>query len=132
MKILFVNEKAGFFGGVEQNIYDSALALEKKGHELSIAYGEKCRDLETMTLPFKFPVLCPELSAFPNKNIQSGKLDSLINDLKPDVIYVHKLPSIKLLENFIGKIRIVRMVHDHDLCCPRRHKYFFFNNKYCY
>ena len=131
MKILFVNEKAGFFGGVEQNIYDSALALEKRGHELSIAYGEKCRDLETMILPFKFSVLCPELNAVSSNGIVSDRLNSLTNDLKPDVIYIHKIPSINLLKNFIGKIRTVRMVHDHNLCCPRHHKYFFFNNRIC-
>jgi len=131
MKILFVNEKAGFFGGVEQNIYDSALALEKRGHELFIAYGEECRDLKTMTSPFKSSTLCPELNGFLSKNIKSNELNYLINDLKPDAIYVHKLPSINLLKNFIGNIRIVRMVHDHNLCCPRRHKYFFFNNRIC-
>ncbi len=131
MKILFVNEKAGFFGGVEQNIYDSALALEKRGHELYFAYGEECRDLETMTAPFKSSVLCSELNVNPSKNFNSNDIELLINDLKPDVIYIHKLFSVKLLDKFIGKIRTVRMIHDHDLCCPRRHKYFFFNKRIC-
>jgi glycosyltransferase involved in cell wall biosynthesis len=28
-------------------------------------------------------------------------------------------------------VRTIRMVHDHDLCCPRRHKYYAWNGRIC-
>ena len=62
MKILFVNEKCGYFGGVEQNIADTAEGLRKRGHASYLAYGETSeRDLEPYKALFKKTFLCPHM-----------------------------------------------------------------------
>src|SRR5229473_4499871 len=40
VRILYVNEKCGYFGGVEQNIADSAEGLTARGHECFLAFQE--------------------------------------------------------------------------------------------
>ena len=40
MKILVVNDRGGFFGGVEQNVADCAAGLSANGHEVFLAFGD--------------------------------------------------------------------------------------------
>jgi glycosyltransferase involved in cell wall biosynthesis len=49
-----------------------------------------------------------------------------------DVVYLHKIPRVPLPAEWRRRIPVVRMVHDHDLCCPRRHKYFVHNAHVCH
>ena len=46
---------------------------------------------------------------------------------RADVAYFHKWPALPPA----GACRRVRMVHDHDLCCPRSHKYFAWPDRTC-
>ena len=39
MRILFVNERCGWFGGVEQTVADTAQSLRERGHECHLAFG---------------------------------------------------------------------------------------------
>ncbi len=126
MHILFVNEFCGFLGGVEQNMAHSARALKQRGHTLSLAYEQA-----TKTRFQEFLECFNQGQPFVN----CAGLDSQLATLGPiDVIYVHRISRIEHLINYASSrnIRIVRMVHDHDLTCPRRHKYFVWNSQACH
>ena len=132
MKILFVNEKCGYFGGVEQNIADTVEGLNSRGHNCYLAYGEiSARDLEQYKALFEKTYLCQEIGAT-TQETGTQTLEGILGQVSPDVIYLHKIPELKSCMHLLPKIRTVRMVHDHDLCCPRRHKYFMTNGRVCH
>jgi glycosyltransferase involved in cell wall biosynthesis len=131
VRILFVNEKCGYFGGVEQNVAATAQGLRSKGHHCFLAYGtETERALVAYKGLFHGVFACPD--AFdPLGRGAAGSLAQVVERVAPDVLYIHKINSIDACLPFISKIRTVRMVHDHDLCCPRRHKYYVHNGRVC-
>jgi glycosyltransferase involved in cell wall biosynthesis len=130
VKILFVNEKAGYFGGVEQNIADSAAGLKARGTSCFLAYGETTdRDPRGYQAIFEESRVCRELAPGSVPSAQSFR--DLVERLRPDVVYLHKISKVSPVLPFSGKVRTVRMVHDHDLCCPRRHKYYLLNSRVC-
>ena len=132
MKILFVNEKCGYFGGVEQNIADTVEGLNSRGHNCYLAYGEiSARDLEQYQALFERTFPCREIGAA-TKETLTQPLEGVLGRVSPDVIYFHKIPELKSCMHLLSGNRTVRMVHDHDLCCPRRHKYFMFNGRVCH
>lgn len=49
----------------------------------------------------------------------------------PDLVYFHKVSRLPSFGGGLARVRTVRMVHDHDLCCPRRHKYLMVNGRVC-
>ena len=118
MRILYVNEKCGYFGGVEQNIADSAEGLSARGHECFLAFQEVTgRQVSEYQALFKE---CVPIHPFLHN----------LERIKPDVIYIHKA-QVGLLQDGLEGVRSVRMIHDHDLCCPRRHKYYAWNGRVC-
>jgi len=125
-----LNERAGFMGGVEQNMHDAARTLAERGHETHLAYGIECRDFDAMTAPFassrQTDALRPDRPAGGD-----AEMTRIVDEVDPDVVYLHKVPTVEPLRPFFGRRRVVRMVHDHDLCCPRHHKYFTFNKRIC-
>src|SRR5207244_1249109 len=47
-----------------------------------------------------------------------------IQILEPDLIYVHKMDDLAVLETLLeSRTPLARMVHDHDLYCMRSYKY---------
>ncbi len=127
MKILFVNHKCGYFGGVEQNVADAAAALRRRGHECTLACGDtSARDSEQYQSIFDACFPCSDMGE------KAGRpFDEIMRDAQPDALYLHKLDSIAAIVPHLSKCRSVRMVHDHDLCCPRRHKYYAFSGRVC-
>lgn len=134
MKILFVNEKCGYMGGVEQNVADSAAGLRARGHECYLAYGittgqevEKYQDL------FGGPSNCFASSELGFASTDQGEtsFEAILNRVGPEVIYFHKAERLPSCEHLLSQVHTVRMVHDHDLCCPRRHKYYAISSKVC-
>ena len=130
MRILFVNQKAGYYGGVEQNVAHTSKGLLSKGHECFLACGSQSDIQKEYVDSFTGYMLCSELQT--ENNNTACAFQQIIKTFKPDVIYLHKLDSIACCLPYIGQIPIIRMMHDHDLCCPRRHKYFFYNNRVCH
>ena len=118
MRILYVNEKCGYFGGVEQNIADSAEGLTARGHECFLAFQEVTgRQVAEFQANFKE---CVPIHSWQHS----------VDRIKPDVIYIHKT-NVGLLQDGLEGVRSVRMIHDHDLCCPRHHKYYAWNGRVC-
>ena len=119
MRILFVHERIGFRGGAEQNVYEAAAALRERGHVCALAWGgEEGRDAERFAEAFDACFGFDDDAAFA----------AFAEDFRPDTAYVHLLPR---LPQTIPAPRVVRMVHDHDLCCPRRHKYYAWTGRVC-
>ena len=118
MRILFVNEKCGYFGGVEQNVAESAAGLRARGHQCFLAFQEATgRQVPEYQASFEE---CLPLDPFPQA----------VGRVRPDVIYIHKA-NVRSLGDALAGVRTIRMVHDHDLCCPRRHKYYAWNGRIC-
>ncbi len=121
MNILFVNTTGGFFGGVEQNIALAAEGLTEKGHRCYFV----CRT-RSMIDQERFDSLFAESWV-----LSSISVEQILSEVDIDVIYVHKFEPVQELIAVRGTRKIVRMVHDHDLYCPRRHKYYAFSRQIC-
>lgn len=130
MRILFVHEIRGFFGGVEQNVVDAATGLGARGHVCALAYGrESGRETARFDAAFSERFACRELADEASPG--AGRLEVAIAAFAPELIYVHKVPAIAPVLAARGRIPVARMVHDHDLVCPRRHKYMLFSGQVC-
>lgn len=118
MNILFVHEICGWLGGVEQNVADAS-RLQDLGHLCYLAYATRGRDADAYA------------ALFDGAASLEGGLAPLLRRYDPDVVYIHKLDSAAALLPACAGRRTVRMVHDHDLTCPRSHKYYIHNGRVC-
>ena len=124
MKILFVNEWLGWFGGVEQNIADTVTGLRERGHHCVLAWGKRsAKQPDAYAVLFDQSLACSDFEGADGESLQR-----IAERTAADVVYMHKMPHLPALPPG----RVVRMVHDHDLCCPRRHKYFAHNTHVCH
>ena len=107
MRILHVHDQAFFQGGVEQILFDTATGLSEKGCPQALLFsGEKID--ESFSTPFE---------------CVSNDL-SIIQSFKPDVALLHKVMDTARIMHLTEAVSTAHMVHDHDMVCPRRHKYF--------
>lgn len=130
MNLLIVHETCGYFGGVEQNVVLTVRALRKRGVRCVLCYGREGRSAASYAAEFDGVRLCREMAAQPVGD-GSDAFSRIAQAESPRAIYIHKTPDTSWLLPFAGKTRLVRMVHDHDLCCPRRHKYFALSGRVC-
>ena len=118
MRILFVNEKCGYFGGIEQNVADTAAGLQARGHQCFLAFQQSTgRQMDEYRAGFE-------------ECLPMNPLQASVERVRPDVIYLHKV-TVGALGSALNGVRAIRMIHDHDLCCPRRHKYYAWNGRIC-
>lgn len=130
MKILFINQNCGYFGGVEQYIADNARGLADRGHQVYLAYGNKTnKNLEEYESYFSKCFPCSELLT--SQNSSAMTFSNIVESLQPDIVFAHKLKDSNFLIKMVKHFSIVRMIHDHDLCCPRKHKYYLWNGQIC-
>jgi len=129
VNILFVHERAGFFGGVEQNIADSVRGLRERSIRCHLAYGGQFPAQPEFLNLFDSAHDCGELN--PAKSILPRvTLAEIVARTNAECVYLHKM--YRLPESLSKvQVRTVQMVHDHDLCCPRKHKYFAHNGQVC-
>ncbi len=120
-RIWHISEHPHFFGGIEQNVHALASALRMRGHVHTLVHcAEKTADVDYCA-PFR---LVHALSDF-------TQLEGLAAETLPQVIVVHRPFGVGMLEKLCGMAPVIRMVHDHDLVCPRHHKYFPLTKKIC-
>ena len=118
MRLLFVHERFGAMAGAEVNAFLTATELKTRGHTLGIIHGEGTGKNEAgWHESFS--------SCFPLAN-QAGSdaVRRAIEQFRPDVIYVHKMADLDVIEALVKcGLPLVRMVHDHDIYCMRSYKY---------
>jgi glycosyltransferase involved in cell wall biosynthesis len=114
MRILHLHDRAEFQGGVEQILHDTAAGLSRRGHPQGLLTPDGPRD-EGFA------------SAFSHVGSGAGAAASF----RPDVLVVHKFADVDLLASLQALHPTVQVVHDHDLYCPRRHKYFPLTHGVC-
>ena len=121
LNIWHVSEHPGFFGGIEQNLFALAEGMRARGHRQILV----CRDGEATDERY--------LSPFDGiQAIRCGAdLEAPARRERPDVIVIQRPFGRHLLQSSLSIAPVVRVVHDHDLVCPRRHKYFPVSKKIC-
>jgi len=126
MRILFVHERFGAFGGAEANILATATGLRARGHTVGILHGPPTGKGEAAWLnTFHYRLHFQSESTSTNWR-------TACESFQPEVIYVHKVADMELLGQLLDSgIPIIRMVHDHDLYCMRSYKYNYFTRHIC-
>jgi glycosyltransferase involved in cell wall biosynthesis len=126
MKLLFVHDRFGSFGGAESNIAAVAHAFREKGHRTAVLHGpgtaqgeERWRQIFQQRYPLVAGRTCESIQA-------------ALWNFEPDVLYIHKMSDIPVLQMLAGcGVPTVRMVHDHDVYCMRSYKYDWLTRKIC-
>ena len=125
MRLLFVHERFGAFGGAEANILLTAQELRLRGHSVALAHGGGEGGESDWNEAFADRVtLCESTGA--------EELERALRRLQPDVIYLHKFADPGVLGTLENCGRpVIRMVHDHDLYCMRSYKYNVLSRRIC-
>ena len=115
MRLLHVHDIPRFEGGVEQILYDTALGLAECGWSQALLHSDG------QSPDSKF------LSAFSSCDSSAD----MIARFRPHAILMHKVADRDRVDQCSKTAPTLHMVHDHDLYCPRRHKYFPLSKKIC-
>src|SRR5689334_10901620 len=124
MKVCFVHEQFRTFGGAEGNVQQTANELQSRGHTVGLIYESgEARVEQTLHNLFSS---CFSLE----KGHRRHQVKSALNDFKPDLLYVHKMADLEVMEELVdAEVPKVRMVHDHDIYCMRSYKYNYLSRK---
>jgi len=114
MRVLHVHERSAFQGGVEQILHDLANGLASRGWPQALLCNEHAADA-SFDAAFERVVTTLEAAV----------------DFRPDVVVLHKWSDEQMVESLQRRLATVQVVHDHDLYCPRRHKYFPLSQQPC-
>lgn len=126
--ILFVHERLGSLGGAEQHIFITAPYL-KKSFRLNMLYWQLAKKEERASACFDKIF---QLDFTKEESALKESLQTLLKEIQPNLIYLHKCLSAPMLELFLESgIPIVRMVHDHEVYCMRGYKYFPWSRRAC-
>ena len=126
MRLLFVHEKFGAYGGAEANVLLTATELKRRGHAVGILHGGETGK-EAAAWNEVFTDRYPLASA-----LHGSVLRLAIGQFRPDAIFLHKLGELNVVEALTEcGVPVVRMVHDHDLYCLRGYKYNPLNRQIC-
>lgn len=61
------------------------------------------------------------------------RMKEILKQVNPDLIYLNKCLSVPILQAIVdSKIPCIRMVHDHEVYCMRRYKYFPVSRRICH
>ena len=126
MKLLFVHQHLGEFGGAEANLILTATELRRKGHTIALAYRTGTgRNEAGWKAEFEKIYVLPLAGAV-------ERTEAALQDFDPDLIYLHTIEDLEIIETLLrSRPPVVRMVHDHGLYCLRGYKYNYFTRKIC-
>ncbi|HXT42244.1 MAG TPA: glycosyltransferase family 4 protein [Candidatus Angelobacter sp.] len=127
MRILFVHERFGAWAGAEVNLLVTARELRRRGHAVAILHGPGTRKGEDdweETFTERFALATDDNSFL--------AVNTALERFQPDLAYVHKLADLDALTALVSSgVLLIRMVHDHELCCMRSYKYFYPGRQIC-
>lgn len=124
MKLLFVHENLGDFGGAETFVELTSAEMVQRGHTAWLLHGHSSgRNESHWREIFKACFRLP----------QSHKgFSGILEEIQPDLVFVNNWADMAALEPaFDAGIPVVRMIHDHSLYCMRGYKYNVFTRKIC-
>jgi glycosyltransferase involved in cell wall biosynthesis len=130
VRILFVNEKASSQGGIEANVLDSARALAARGHAVALAHRDPAPEPAFRAAFAALYPLAPAGRGRRSPHLGDG-LTAAAASFGAEVVYLHKVEDASDLDLERTRAPVVRMVHDHDLYCQRRHRYLLGTNEVC-
>lgn len=123
MKIAWLHEKLGSWGGAESNVLASALALRNRGHENHLLHrGGTGRGEEAWA------------DAFSSTTLVQGTSDTsaALQRLQPDIVWIHNWSDYPLFPELVsGPVPVARMLHDHTTYCLRTYKYHPLTRRIC-
>jgi glycosyltransferase involved in cell wall biosynthesis len=123
MKLLFVHDHLGAWGGAEANLFEVASALRNRGHQLALVHGAptgKSEDAWRELFPARFPAEDP--AAVARALAQFGAA----------AVFLHNSPGLAVTAALSGAaVPVVRMVHDHHLFCLRGCRYPAWSRQAC-
>src|SRR5579864_5571629 len=126
MKLLFVHQKLGEFGGAEANIRLSAAELRSRGYKLGLLYREGTGRNES-----QWREIFTDCFALPGSD-EAGFVRSVVQRFAPSLIYLHHVSDLEVLQSLLDSgLPVVRMVHDHSLYCMRGYKYDYLTRRIC-
>ncbi|HTG45870.1 MAG TPA: glycosyltransferase family 4 protein [Verrucomicrobiae bacterium] len=127
MKLLFVHERLGSLGGAEANALITARELKGKGNQIALLHGAPTGKAEA-----NWHKVFESRYSLETARSAEEAVDAALSDFKPDVVYVHKIAELRVIERLIESgLPLVRMVHDHDIYCMRSYKYFYRTREIC-
>ena len=123
MKLLYVHDRFGAFGGAEANILATAEALRWRGWAVGILHGQNTGKGEASWNG----VFAPR---FALTSLQA--VEAALTTFQPDLIYLHNLADLDSLGALLASgVPVTKMVHDHSLYCMRSYKYNYFTRRIC-
>jgi len=126
MRLLFVHERFGALAGAEVNVLLTAGELQRRGHQVALLHGlptGKEEDTWRETFPARFTL---------GEDGHASVVRRAVAEFSPEAVFVHKMANLDVIEALADcGAPVVRMVHDHDLCCMRGYKYNYFSRRIC-
>ena len=116
-RIRFVNQYAGFIGGIERYMERSAQLLRRNGFAVDCCYAEKTQDSERF------------LAAFDHTETISEAVKRNGNEY--DLTVLHKARDAGTVRALRDSGRTAVFIHDHEYYCPRRAYYYPVTRKNC-
>jgi glycosyltransferase involved in cell wall biosynthesis len=122
-----VHERFGAWAGAEVNLLATARELRRRGHAVAILHGPGTRKGEAA-----WEETFAERFALASEGNNCFGVNDALERFHPDLAYVHKLADLDALAALVSSgVLLVRMVHDHELCCMRSYKYFYLSRRIC-
>jgi len=114
LRVLFISERAGFAGGIERFIFQTAGLLRADGISVCGCFERPDRDHDRFIRNFD-RIFTPD--QLPDA----------------DLAVIHKITDPELLKQLIDRwgSRLALYVHDHDYYCPRTYRYTPFGRRDC-
>jgi glycosyltransferase involved in cell wall biosynthesis len=119
MRILFANDGVADAGGVQTYLEAVMSGLAARGHELSFLHCE--RDANK--------TISRELAALPHFSVETGGLESVINEIKlwsPDVCFSHNMSRLDVERRLLEELPVVKFMHGYFGTCIGGQKSLFF------
>lgn len=127
MRLLFVHERLGGWGGAEANLLLTASQLEARGHRLGLAQRRL-----TGAQPQGWGRSFEDSFELPEGDEAAERVAGIVADWAPDVLFCHNLADLAVLQGLLDSgVPLVRLVHDHRMYCLRGYKYNCFTRHIC-
>jgi glycosyltransferase involved in cell wall biosynthesis len=123
MKLLFVHDRFGAWGGAEANLFEVASAFRERGHEVCLLHGAatgRGEDAWRELFPVRFPA------------VDAAAVGAVFAQVRPAAVFLHNSPGLVITAAVAaGGAPVVRMVHDHHLFCLRGCRYPAWSREAC-